>query len=260
MSCPRPPCCQASILNKIQSSKLSDAACPDGFVILTAAFEKAVGTHLQDLHELQGHLDAESVDEHKVEELLRRLRTAMLTASLPHAVTRALADFTHDVRNCAVRSSAVGEDSAASAFAGLFESKLHVPSKLEAMEAAVREVWASAFTLRAAWQLFHMFLKRTSQADVALQHVCEHTISGLPGSEEAGGGRQRLEDGCPGSADGSGCQGFWCCLLPKPENIRWWASRSVRFGLKRSWRCGGRRGAASGVLGRPSIPASNRSP
>ncbi|CAE7750157.1 ppsA [Symbiodinium microadriaticum] len=139
---------KASILNKIQSSKLSDAACPDGFVILTAAFEKAVGTHLQDLHELQGHLDAESVDEHKVEELLRRLRTAMLTASLPHAVTRALADFTHDVRNCAVRSSAVGEDSAASAFAGLFESKLHVPSKLEAMEAAVREVWASAFTLR----------------------------------------------------------------------------------------------------------------
>ena len=140
-------------MNKIQSSKLSDAACPVGFVVLTAAFEKAVETHLEELRELQEHLDAESANEHKVEELLRGLGKAMLKAPLPHDVARALDHFSHDIGNCAVRSSAVGEDSAASAFAGLFESKLHVPSKLETLQAAVREVWASAFTLRAAWRL-----------------------------------------------------------------------------------------------------------
>ena len=130
-------------MNKIQSSKLSDAACPVGFVVLTAAFEKAVETHLEELRELQEHLDAESANEHKVEELLRGLGKAMLKAPLPHDVARALDHFSHDIGNCAVRSSAVGEDSAASAFAGLFESKLHVPSKLETLQAAVREVWAS---------------------------------------------------------------------------------------------------------------------
>ena len=70
-------------MNKIQSSKLSDAACPVGFVVLTAAFEKAVETHLEELRELQEHLDAESANEHKVEELLRGLGKAMLKAPAP---------------------------------------------------------------------------------------------------------------------------------------------------------------------------------
>ena len=169
-------------MNKIQSSKLSDAACPVGFVVLTAAFEKAVETHLEELRELQEHLDAESANEHKVEELLRGLGKAMLKAPLPRyrelcssllCCRRRLCceRFRGPLRvqaSCAVEAG----DFAGSGAGGVgFRSLSEPPGGF-----ACLCCYLLAGSLAPVLERFHIFLKLTSNFLILHQHMRTQTI------------------------------------------------------------------------------------
>ena len=81
----------------------------------------------------------------------RALRVAMLHAVLPAPLQAAL-HRVFDQRSAgallAVRSSAIGEDHQEASFAGQYDSVLGVAS-YDVLEDAVRQVWASAFGIRA---------------------------------------------------------------------------------------------------------------
>ncbi|MDH4191584.1 MAG: hypothetical protein OEW21_15455, partial [Betaproteobacteria bacterium] len=80
--------------------------------------------------------------------LLRQAIAATpLDAELARALTRQLASLPEGTR-LAVRSSALGEDSAQASFAGVFDTRLGIESA-SALARAVREVWASLFGERA---------------------------------------------------------------------------------------------------------------
>lgn len=96
---------------------------------------------------------------------LPRIRAEILSAPLPHCVAKAISsayrkfetDSGPDL-SLAVRSSATAEDSAAFSFAGLHDTLLGVRS-LEALEASVRQCWASMWSDRA------LSYRRTSTTD-----------------------------------------------------------------------------------------------
>jgi phosphohistidine swiveling domain-containing protein len=81
---------------------------------------------------------------------LRRIREAIVTSDLDHDLARALdlASAELGAPRLAVRSSAIGEDSAASSFAGQYDSILGVDCG-EPCREAVRRCWASLWSERA---------------------------------------------------------------------------------------------------------------
>ena len=135
---------------------------PDGFVLTTAAFQRFMqGSGLASwiAEELAPITPFDLPD---LERRSLRIRNAVLQASFPDEITRelttALQQLVATSRQgvlLAVRSSAVGEDGAAS-FAGQYESVLDVAP--EYLAAACRQVFASKYTPRAIlYRLRHGF-------------------------------------------------------------------------------------------------------
>lgn len=126
---------------------------PDGFVLTTAAFQLFM--HSSGLASLIAEelAPVTPLDLPDLEARSLRIRDAVLKALFPEEIVRELATAlkklaatTKEEVLLAVRSSAVGEDGAAS-FAGQYESVLNVAP--ENMEAACRQVFASKYTPRA---------------------------------------------------------------------------------------------------------------
>lgn len=126
---------------------------PDGFVVTTAgfrAFMRRNGLHECARKELE---TISPLDLPELENRCGRIRQAILEADLPADLSDALGEALEALKNktavqtlLAVRSSAVGEDGAAS-FAGQYESVLNVP--FERAGRALKEVFASKYTPRA---------------------------------------------------------------------------------------------------------------
>ncbi len=86
-------------------------------------------------------------------EALNRLRGKMGTMPLPEAFRQELKSLLsrwqkEGLQELAVRSSAASEDLNTQSFAGQYETVLNVPPQLEAVERAIRRVWASLFSER----------------------------------------------------------------------------------------------------------------
>ena len=138
---------------------------PSGFAISTAAFDRFVesaklGPERAELEQAFRGAAPAAEREARCAALQQRVRTAALPADLVAQVGEQLRHLTGPL---AVRSSASVEDSALSAFAGLFHSELDVAG--EEIEAAIRTCWAEVFSVA----VFHHALK--NNIDPALLRV-----------------------------------------------------------------------------------------
>jgi pyruvate,water dikinase len=131
---------------------------PDGFVVLSGAFRAAMSTadatgELERLNkealaaarlEASGSVSRLPLCSHRLQDGVRR-------AGLPAVLVRAVADAYERLGHnqaVAVRSSAVGEDSAETSYAGMNASFTNVRGE-PALGASIVECWASVFTPRA---------------------------------------------------------------------------------------------------------------
>lgn len=114
---------------------------PPAGVIDTSAFEDHL-VRCGVAEGLRGALLGEPTPE-RLAAIRAAIRNEPLAQALRDALGR-LAERMAPQARLAVRSSAIGEDGRETSFAGQFDSVLSVDS-LDALEAAVREVWASAF-------------------------------------------------------------------------------------------------------------------
>ncbi|GAB4585570.1 phosphoenolpyruvate synthase [Nocardia sp. IFM 10818] len=130
---------------------------PPGFVVLRSSYEDVVcaGPHGQELDGLHAQaLDAAlrgaRADEQRLDEYCHRMRELVhdspLTPAVHEAILGAYRTLGEDI-GVAVRSSAVGEDSATASFAGMNLSRTNIHGEQQLLTALV-ECWASLFTPR----------------------------------------------------------------------------------------------------------------
>jgi pyruvate,water dikinase len=127
---------------------------------------------------------------------------AILEGRLPDRVAQDVASAAERFRTAphgvVVRSSAPGEDGADLSFAGQFGS-VFCPSRPEAVRAAVRRVWASAFstTIRQYEQSRPDRPDRAPAMAVIIQQAVNPWCSGVLAADAGGRGRLLVES-CPG--------------------------------------------------------------
>jgi pyruvate, water dikinase len=96
------------------------------------------------------------------------------------SVLEELQNLLREVRqSVAVRSSAVGEDSAGASFAGQHATCLHVEPEVEAVTAAVRHVWESGRTSSAIAYRQRLGIEGAPQVGVVVQRMVEPTSAGV---------------------------------------------------------------------------------
>ena len=126
---------------------------PAGGVLTAATYEALVARpSLAEQVAALAAVEADAVDEYAVRERLSRLREAIASEQLPDETRLAIGEFLRrtglDDRSVAVRSSAVAEDGAGTAFAGIHDSVLGVVGS-DAVCAAVLNCFASLWTPQA---------------------------------------------------------------------------------------------------------------
>ena len=132
---------------------------PDGFVVLAGAFRAAMERAgvTNELARLNGEAlaaarhDATETRGSRLALCSRRLQDTVRRAGMPSDMAEAVALAYRQLgvdAPVAVRSSAVGEDSAETSYAGMNASFTNVRGS-DALVASVVECWASAFTPRA---------------------------------------------------------------------------------------------------------------
>lgn len=131
-------------LGRLQSLGMPGAR---GFVIPDAVFQQhlAEAQLLPELDQLQAELA--QMDAAAIGAASRRLQAKILALPLPAALQAALEKdiAPHFPAKFAVRSSAVGEDAAASSFAGQLDTMLDI-ADFPALQQAVRKIWASLYS------------------------------------------------------------------------------------------------------------------
>lgn len=136
---------KASVLHKIlRTCPKLPAMIPDSFVIPTSVLRDVLGANMRLLEDA---LDNGTDIEVQLEQVKMFLSDVRLPGGLMVDLENFVAD--HPQSNFAVRSSAVMEDSMASACAGLFNSELKVLA--DDLPGAIKAVWNSAFAPEAPW-------------------------------------------------------------------------------------------------------------
>ncbi|MCK6520404.1 phosphoenolpyruvate synthase [Myxococcota bacterium] len=153
--------------------RVEGAAVPDGLCVTTAAFERVV---VGALGEALTQLQAPSAD------ALAALRARVEALALPDELVAAIVGGLRALGGegvWAVRSSAVAEDSAAASFAGQSDTALNVVGE-EAVLRALRGVWASLYTERAAVTLHQQGLPLgEARMAVVIQRMLRPQASGV---------------------------------------------------------------------------------
>jgi len=157
---------------------------PRGFCITADAYQRFLkkGDLQSTIHMELGRKAFESLRWEEVWDAALRIRSAFLRTAVPRKVARAIATALAEmpVANAvAVRSSAPGEDTARSSFAGLHESFVNVVGE-EAVLSAVRAVWASLWSDAALLYRQELSLDVASSAmAVLVQEMVDGGPSGL---------------------------------------------------------------------------------
>ena len=158
---------------------------PPGFVVTTEAYRRFVEVAgLGDvITEALGRVDESRPA--SVEEASRTIRSAFEARDFPEelrtAIVAAYEAFAkhHNVRFCAVRSSATAEDLADASFAGLQETYLNVHGTEQVLE-AIRKCWGSLFTPRVLVYRQKKGFDHTSvRLAVLVQKMVDATVSGI---------------------------------------------------------------------------------
>ncbi|WP_280339399.1 phosphoenolpyruvate synthase [Nocardia neocaledoniensis] len=130
----------------------ADLPVPAGFVVLAAAYEHAiidspVGTTLGQLHDqaLAAVSDTAQLA-HLCEKMAEIVRSVDLDDAIRESVSTAYRALGDEIP-VAVRSSAIGEDSAGASFAGMNVTRTNIRGR-DALLAAVVDCWASLFSPR----------------------------------------------------------------------------------------------------------------
>jgi pyruvate,water dikinase len=212
---------------------------PRGFAITTRAYEAFIH-EAAIVDAIRMELGRKSMDDMRWEEIwdaALRIRTLFvghaLSDSLRDAISRAL-EALDAGRALAVRSSAIGEDSAGRSFAGLHESVVDVRGAA-AVEDAVRRVWASLWSDGALLYRRELGLDAArSRMAVLVQEMVEAEPSGVAfGRDPRDPGRPRaIVEAVPGP----------CRLLVDGlvDPDRWELDRETR--QVQVWRAGERGG------------------
>lgn len=142
-------------------------------------------------------------NERSVRDEADALKAAIRTAPLPNTVARALDDAVRRLTPpLAVRSSATAEDSAATAFAGVFHSELDVAS--DRLHDAVRACWAFAFDWGAVTHaLLHDLDPAQVRIALLLQDMVSATRAGVLFTRDPSGARpdQAVVSSAAGTAE-----------------------------------------------------------
>ena len=133
--------------------------------------------------------------------IIRAFREAAFPTELRDVIL-ARADSVSDLRTLAVRSSAVGEDSAGASFAGQLDSVLNVSGE-EATIRAITDVWSSYWSPRSLFYQHSRGFKLAGMG-VILQHCVDSLAAGVAFSlnPENGDQRELIVEFVAGQGDG----------------------------------------------------------
>ncbi|MBB5916712.1 pyruvate,water dikinase [Nocardia transvalensis] len=171
---------------------------PPGFVVLRSAYRAMIergphGAELDALHEqaLRAAI-AEQAGEPPVDELCRRMRELVLDTKLDGPVRDATVESYHrlgDQHPVAVRSSAIGEDSATASFAGMNLSRTNVRGDDTIIDAVIA-CWASLFTPRVLTYRARRGMRQRPEMAVVVQRMVDARRSGVVFTADPATGRR----------------------------------------------------------------------
>ena len=171
--------------NLVDMKKTLNLSVPDGFVLTTLACERFYEHNNLENKTNSIKLNLEILDPESVKEASRSIQELILAGEFPEDLEKAFWGAYQDLKarcgpelRVAMRSSAIGEDSAQSSFAGLYESYLNVSE--EELLHAYKKVLASKYTTRA---LFYKANKGIRDDEIPMCVCCmqmvEATASGV---------------------------------------------------------------------------------
>lgn len=157
---------------------------PEGFVILSEAFEKFINEEYVEENDLKVEIDGilnkvNTEEIHTVDQASEQIKALILNAEMPKEIEKAILKEFKKL-NCkfvAVRSSATAEDSSSAAWAGQLETYLNTTEKN--LIENVKKCWASLFTPRA---IFYRFEQKLNKKKISVAVVVQKMIQ----SEESG--------------------------------------------------------------------------
>ncbi|MEV6140210.1 phosphoenolpyruvate synthase [Nocardia sp. NPDC051990] len=167
---------------------------PPGFVILRACYEQVIsdGPDGAELDRLHSAALAASADTPRVAELCRRMRELVHKAVLDGGIRDTILTAYHALGEqvpVAVRSSAVGEDSATSSFAGMNISRTNVRGDAQLL-AALIDCWASLFTPRVVTYRARRDMRQRPVMAVVVQRMVTARRSGVTFTADPATGRR----------------------------------------------------------------------
>lgn len=157
---------------------------PDGFVVVSSAYDaflERTGTKAK-LDEIASALDVD--DGVALQEASERMRALVFGAEIPPDIAASVLEAYRGLGAVgspalvAVRSSATAEDSAATSFAGMFESFLNVQGD-DRLVGAVRACWASGFSPRILFYRAKHGLAVAPSIAVVVQRMVQSDKSGV---------------------------------------------------------------------------------
>lgn len=169
--------------NLARFSVVPEVTCPPWFAVVVEAYRAHLAQPQVEapLRDALARLEAPNCPD--VAAAAEAVRAAILAVPLPpemrEDVSRAVAELAKPDEYVAVRSSAVGEDSAQQSFAGQLDSFLFVQGA-EAVLAAIRQCWASAFSERAAvYRRANDIGQQATAVAVIVQRMIRSEVSGV---------------------------------------------------------------------------------
>lgn len=171
---------------------------PPGFVALKAAYEEVIyggpnGAEIDKLHTqaLDAALGGSPSESEQLDELCRRMRELVHAAPMSEPVRTAILDSYHrlgDTVTVAVRSSAVGEDSATASFAGMNVSLTNIHGD-EALIDALVSCWASLFSPRVLTYRARRGMHERPEMAVVVQRMVAARCAGVVFTADPATGR-----------------------------------------------------------------------
>ncbi|APE34878.1 phosphoenolpyruvate synthase [Nocardia mangyaensis] len=161
----------------------ADLPVPAGFVVLAAAYEHAIaaspaGSELGQLHDqaLASVNDTTLLAE-RCEKMAAIIRTVDLDGAIGGPVSAAYRALGDEVP-VAVRSSAIGEDSAGASFAGMNVTRTNIRGR-DTLLAAVVDCWASLFTPRVLTYRARRGMRGRPAMAVVVQRMIDARCAGV---------------------------------------------------------------------------------
>ncbi|WP_040790578.1 phosphoenolpyruvate synthase [Nocardia paucivorans] len=167
---------------------------PPGFVILRSCYEQVVahGPHGAELDRLHTAALAAVGDEPRIAEQCATMRDLVRDTPFDASIREMILSEYHDLgenARVAVRSSAVGEDSATASFAGMNLTRTNVCGD-EDLLAAVIDCWASLFTPRVVTYRARRGITTHPQMAVVVQRMVAAQRSGVAFTADPASGRR----------------------------------------------------------------------